>query len=617
MKQLLSLTTLFFVNILIHAQELKPFVDRSNMEIGGRRSEIMSLECSGLVNPPSLDLNYRPSLSLIFREKEHIGPNEELVEKIKLKKTETKEANQILNRGPDELETTNAVIPEIGLNFKGNEFDGSAPADNNVAISTSGYIVSVANSTIVYAKNGVVTYYQSLEPFVNEPSWNTCDPVVLFDTDAKRFIMYLQECGVDDNNYISILFSKSGNPADGWWLYKMKGDQSGNGYFFDYPKIAISTNDFFLTANLFSNSGTVGAMVIQMDKKTGYNAQTLKYVYYDQLAGMNFSLLPVGYGIAGTYGPGIYLVASDRKGGNKISLYNISNDYGKNPQIYHSYLNTTAYSLPGDAIQKGNNCKLSTGDCRALSGFYLNEIIHFVFCSDYGDGYGGINYHRINVKTNQLVSDKFGYVGYDYAYPAVASFASSVTDKSVMIGFGRVSKDFNPQIRVVNVDDAFKWSNSTYVYELWDVDCFSGKDVQRWGDYSGATRNYSVNSPSVYINGAFGNFDGGWDTRIAEVHSGGPYIAVTDLPVIKNALLFPNPATNRFNIKFLVDKTCNIKVNLISAEGKFVHQLFSGRALWGENNFSFNQEPLPDGIYFIQIINDTKTLVHEKLVIQH
>ncbi len=619
MRLIILVFILLYSQSSVVAQEVKPKVTAANMQIGGERSEVKTLACSGFVNPQTLDLNLQPKMTYLYKEHRHEGPDQEKVEEIKELKSELKSQFIPTDRGEVETEASTAVVPEVGLNYDGNIFDGSYPADNNIAISPSGIIVSVCNSNIVYAKNGVVDFYQSLEALIGESSdWFPCDPVVLFDPEAGRFIMYMQECGTDLDNEIAILFSESADPHDGWWTYKFAGDPTGNGYFFDYPKIAISGHDLFLTANMFSQNDSEGAVVLQLDKQAGYDGLNLNYLYYTNLVGHNFTILPVSYGLSSTYGPGIYLVATDNTGGNTISFYDITDDIDQNPEILHTSISTTSYELAGNALQSGlSKCKLDMNDCRALSGFYLDGIIHFVFHSDYGNGYGGINYNRLNVATKQNTSSLFGYVGYDYAYPAVASFANSPTDRSVMIGFGRTSNTFSPQIRVVNVDHDMNWSNSTHIYEQDNVDCFMGEIVQRWGDYTGCCRNFSSTTPSVYVNGMYGNAQGGWNTRIAEVHSGGPVPIQNAQSDITSVSLYPNPGIDRFNVIFSSPETMPVLVELVDLSGRLIHVLYSGTVRQGENQFGFQPASLADGTYFIRISNDQKIISNEKLVLVH
>ena len=107
-----------------------------------------------------------------------------------------------------------AVVPAVGTNFLGNINNGSSPLDNNIAISDGGIIVSVANTTVeIDDDNGTNLYYQPIVDFYNDPLiTNVCDPVVLYDRPADRFIFFAQECsGVSANSKLLICFSKSNN----------------------------------------------------------------------------------------------------------------------------------------------------------------------------------------------------------------------------------------------------------------------------------------------------------------------------------------------------------------------------------------------------------------------
>ncbi len=143
---------------------------------------------------------------------------------------------------------------------------------------------------------------------------------------------------------------------------------------------------------------------------------------------------------------------------------------------------TGSYAPSGDASQSGTSCLLDNGDCRALSGFYLNGIIHFVFHSDIGGGWNGINYNGLNASSKTNQSSTFGSVGNaDYSYPSVVSYAKSQSDPTVMIGFGRSSANMFPEVRVVNCDISMNWSSSALVKASSDYVSYSSTTKERWG----------------------------------------------------------------------------------------------------------------------------------------
>ncbi len=93
--------------------------------------------------------------------------------------------------------------------------------------------------------------------------------------------------------------------------------------------------------------------------------------------------------------------------------------------------------LAANAGQKGSTENLNTGDCRAISTFYLNGLIHYVFHSKVpGSGtFNGIFYHRLNPTALSVTSKTIYTTAYDLVYPCVAWAGTAVSDKSVLISF--------------------------------------------------------------------------------------------------------------------------------------------------------------------------------------
>ncbi|MBK9107605.1 MAG: T9SS type A sorting domain-containing protein [Saprospiraceae bacterium] len=373
-----------------------------------------------------------------------------------------------------------------------------------------------------------------------------------------------------------------------------------------------------MTANLYgSDSKFSDSQLWQINKSSGYNGQNLQFVYWSNFDGdINFTLLPVSYGLNNTYGPGAYIVASESAQGNKIGLYDLTDDLGNNPEMIYYEITVPAYEVGSDAFQRGTTCKLSINDCRALSGFYLNGIVHFVHAAKRPDEWNGIHYYRVNVGNRTATKGSFGLEDYDYAYPSIASYATTTTGKSAMIKFARSAADDYPETRVVHVDDNFNWSGSTYVKGLWEVECFSGNDVQRWGDYSGICRNYSMNAPSVLVAGAHGNFDGEWESHAAEVHDSGP-VANRDVKDEVKLVVWPNPVQKRISFTFQAPETGLAKVICTSEDGTIIKELLKSTAQLGENTFSMNTEGLVSGVYILSIVQNQQILANEKIVIQH
>jgi hypothetical protein len=329
-------------------------------------------------------------------------------------------------------------------------------------------------------------------------------------------------------------------------------------------------------------------------------------------------LLPVSYGQQGNYGPGCYLVATNFNGDNKIWLYDLTGDIASATETINGYeFYCNPYSVAAPGLQQGTTYYLDNGDCRALSGFYLNGAIHFVFHSDIGNGYNGINYNRLDLNAWSLQNSTYGAGGYEYSYPSVASFATSPTDNTVVIGYLRTGSSIKPQIRAVSCNSGMTWVSSILVKSgiSYNNDTPNANNVCRWGDYTGITRLHNLPVPVLWMNGMFANNNHEWDTWIAQINTTGN-TAVEDMSLEKDVLVYPNPTSSKFTIDFFCRKNGNLKLNLISSTGQTVKLLIDKNTSNGQKNFSFDTSNLQKGIYFLQIELDGKLLQTEKVIVE-
>jgi hypothetical protein len=446
------------------------------------------------------------------------------------------------------------------------------------------------------------------------------DPVVLYDSGSDRFFMVVLSTSVSTTSKVVCCFSKTNNPNDGWWYYQLTGNPLSNGCWFDYPKIGVSNNEVYVTGNLFTDAGSYTQSIIyQMTKAPGYSGGSLNYIYWYNITNSPFTINPASYGQLGNYGPGIYLVSNHENGTSSlIYFYNLTDDMTGSPTI-QAYTINTSFTLGGNALQSGSSVVLNTDDTRVFSSFYLNGIVHFVFHSERTTGYNGVNYNRLTVSSLTDWNINFGLDGYDYCYPSVASFGTSVTDKSVMVLFSRSGSTIFPEARLVYFDDSGTNSSSTLLKagETY-VDVYQSSGVTRWGDYSGISRKQDASSPEVWVAGCYGAAQSGqnalntWIGQITGVYTGVPVVKTppTDIK------LFPNPTFDRFNIEFSLENSAIVNIALFDASGKMVKLLLQDRAEEGKNLFSFNKGVLTNGVYFLQIRTDNKMLANEKIVIE-
>ena len=601
----------------LQAQESKVDIDTSQKIGSATKSEIFQTECIGERNENSTDLKWRQILSTKCTAFEPETPDHEKIEKMKAEKLILKRRS--LNNNSQEKGVLDSS-PIKGTNYLGNTNNGSSPMDNNIAISNGGWIVSVANTTIEYDDmEGTTHYFNDLVSFIGDPQIeNICDPVILYDPTADRFVFFAQECaGSSANSFLLIFFSKTNNPLDGWWYYKITGNPLSDNSWFDYPKMAISQNELYITGNLFYDAGQFNqALIYQINKNSGYSGSDLNWVFWYNIDGSPFTLLPVSHGQETSYGPGVYLVATSPGNSSSIKLYDLTDDLNGSPEIHYYSVETDTYEPAANAEQLNTSTLLDNADCRTFSGFYLDGIIHFVFHCDVGNGWNGINYNRLHLNTLTDESNRFGNPGsFDYSYPSVSSFSNSPTDNSVMIGFGCSSSAIYPEVRVVRCDDNLNWSNSTLIKTSDSYVRYTSETVERWGDYTGTARNHNSSNPSIWMNGMFGTSENYWNTWISEVHWNANSISEQNLTNSIN--IYPNPVIETFNIEFDLYARTKLNIQILDVNGKIVKPLFNGFGQIGTNVFSFNKSNLSNGIYFLNISSPFKTIINEKIIISN
>lgn len=475
-----------------------------------------------------------------------------------------------------------------------------------------------------------LTSHEDFFSFLNPaPTGNIYDPKVLYDSGADRFIYMILHGTSSQQSELLVCFSKSNNPAqDGWWVYRIQANQGHAGSWFDYPNIGVSTNELYISGNMFTDQGqNSGNVLFQIQKTPCYSGQSINYQYWanvvDQTQEMAFTMVPLSWGQQGNYGPGVLLVANETsEPSDRIMVFDLTDDMtASNEQLNAYSANTSAFDVGGQAAQSGSNVLLDVGDNRIQNGFYLNGIIHMVFTSDIGQGWNGINYKRINVNDLSVQGSTFGNVGsFDYCYPAVASSGSDQSDRSVIIGFLRSGQTIFPEFRAVNCDHSMQWSNSVQIKAGEDDVNIGGQSPDRWGDYSGISRRNGANR-TVWASGCYGmsgnhfGVNNGWNAWIAELTDGSSPGAVSEEQTSTPTRVYPNPTIDHFSIEFEMPERANINVSIYDMEGKLVKVLLNDNLKPGIKTLHFNRNALSSGTYLISVTSNDNTITNEKLII--
>ncbi len=515
---------------------------------------------------------------------------------------------------------TSRVTPVIDASFEANVSVDETPSSNTIAISDDGIIISANNDGIIYfTEDGTRSYEAKWDDFFDDDQLSSSffSPRVLYDPVEDRFILVTLHGRTLATSRVIISFSKSKNPIDGWNVYKLSGNPLGDGSWFDFASIGISTNEVYVSGNFIHDTTFHDAVVYQISKVDGYAAAVLDWQYWTDFFNGPVSITPASWGQDGDYGPGIYLVSSAAAGDDAYWFWDLDNDIGAEPEMIGYIIPSETYSPPADASQAGSPDKLETGDSRTTNAFYLDGIIHFVLNVDVGGGFSGISYNRLSVSQQNVTTTRFGASGTaDIAHAGLASFATSVSDRSVMISFLQSGAALFPEFRVVNVDGGMSWSSSALVKggETY-VDRLPG--LERWGQYTGIARKHNSTTPITWSAGSVGanvagQLDHTYKTWIGEV-TNGQNVSTKD---IQSTIVFnvtPNPVQDVMEISFTITESHPVSIALYDTKGQLVRTLFEDSPLAGLQKHSFQIGDLHAGVYVISVSSKGIILGSEKI----
>ncbi len=527
--------------------------------------------------------------------------------------------------GTKYFKTTTAPTPVIYSLFTGSNDNAYTPPDDNIAVSNQGYVISAINSLYrIFKPNSSIIYKtfnfkDALKQQLPAITGVYYDPRVIYDPQSNRFIIVVLNGITSSTSNIVVMFSKDSNPVDGWNAYAISGDIFNNSEWADYDNISISKDDLFITDNLFTdNQNFAETSVLQINKNTGYNGDSLAYRSWQPTSADLISLVPVNHAYGGNYGDTMYFVSNKIRGGTTVTLLELTgNESSTTSSLSTSVIDyKTLYvssPTPTGGAQKNSTYTLNEGDTRIKQAFYFNRIIHYVFStSDPSTGFSDIVYSRLNVDSNIVNYKLFGLENFDYVYPSIAVLDTTATCNSVLIGYCRSGKSIYPEVDVVACDSNFNFSSSTIIHLGLSSIKTTTTQTQRWGDYTGMARQY--NSNYCYFSGSYGS-GSAYVTEIAKVGLKKSGIDEKLIPAASDITVFPNPVTDIYTLKFEMERKCRLNISVTDMQGRQVELLFDGYVLAGKETFSFNKAALRPGIYTLVLTSDSSAPVSKKIIV--
>lgn len=539
---------------------------------------------------------------------------------------------------PARVSSSTTPSPIVTKGFVADSLPG-IPPDNYMALGKNDTAISVINSTIAIhdAGTGIYSSRRSLNSFSVSVGLNNTgvinnnyryDPKVVYDPEWNRFIAVMLN-GTNEYNWIVVGFSQTSNPAGGWNFYKFYGDYTGDTTWFDYPAIAITHNELFLTGNKIKydsswQAGFTRTLIYQFKKSDGYNGDTvMHYQIWDSVQYGNQFLRcmhPLNPGDS-IMGPSQYFLSNRNFDihNDSVFLVQVPDTIGSSDTVLTvtPLVSTTqGYGVPPNGRQPDTTYPLATNDGRILGGFITGNQIQFVSTSiDTSSGASAV-FHGVinNYQTAPTLSGSIiGIDTLDFGYPNISSGGKPGTS---IISFDYSGPRTFPGFGAVYFDGA-RYSDMTNIVSGTNYINMLGAGLQRWGDYSGSQPDWSLPG-SVWVEGIFGKNNQQYGNYIAQL-SEPPGVGVPGVNTVAavNAAVFPNPAIAIVNLSFFIEQEQNFTIFIYSSDGKQVDKLLDNYCREGKNIVRFNAASLRPGVYFLKAVGNkgaeinTQTFVKE------
>lgn len=513
------------------------------------------------------------------------------------------------------------ATPSILQSFEANRFNGFTPADNTMAVSDGGIIVSSINSNVyVYQDDGQVLSFKTFESFKRQffplldGDW--FDPRVVYDQDADRFILIILHGHTPTETRVLVFFSKTNNPVDGWYPYEIDGDITERNYWFDYPNIAVNKNSVFVSGNMFNSSNNFEeSAILNIDKSQGYaGSSTLDYTVWDGLVTSldnAFTVVPVQKGTRGSLSEGAYFMATDGGNGSYVMLYSLNTS---NNSLNSAFFTIDQYARPQDSPQKDFSDDVDMGDTRMKSAIQIDNSLHFVFSTSTIQGNAAVAYYRYDIPSKKVSSAIFHKQGKGryMGFPTVCAAGTSYNDHTVFIAYAECGASIYPEMRIMSVDADMEASDVLLIEGEGYVDILSD-NIERWGDYFTIANKF--NSNTAWAFGCIGNSSEDFDNYLFEVSldteaSRGELSAKP-----KSAIaLYPNPASEYIKVNFELNSREVVDISLYDQQGKLIQTLTKDAYNPGTHQLQLNIAPLAKGTYFVRVSGSEGLLANEQVL---
>lgn len=520
----------------------------------------------------------------------------------------------------------------VGMSFQTNVGGHGIPNDNSMAISNDGILISAFNSAIFIYDTEADTLMAevSLDFFRDQIGLtaHSYDPKLAYDPDNDRFILVFLIGRLSTDSKIITCFSTTNNPMDPWNVYAVPGNPLNDTSWSDYPAIAITKSDLYITMNLLIENqpwqtAFKQTVIWQIEKQSGFQgdtALTMDLFHGITEGGINIrNMHPVrgGYDIKG---PNQYFLSNRNFADQSDTIYFIEvtdNLASGSAQVNVQLLRADQeyYLAPSARQQQFSFQNFQTNDSRVLGGILENDRIEFVQNTLHpATGNVAVYHGIIEDVNNPSITSRFIFDdSLEYGYPNIAYAGSEANETKSIIGFNHTSYWHFPGHSAV-YSDGNGYSEVKMVKKgAAPVSSQSGFN-QRWGDYLGIQRRYN-NPCELWMTGYFGDAGGDNKSWASQLFAPGDCFEKADtLAEFNNGNVFPNPTIDYAEIHFNLSSDQNVMIDLVDNYGNLVKRLLEDDLKAGENRLTFSTRLLSSGNYFIRIYNGKDRILTKKIV---
>jgi hypothetical protein len=536
---------------------------------------------------------------------------------------------------------------EVLAGFEGNAYNHIIPNDNDIAISDSGLIVSVINSTIYMydAVNQSQLMAASFDYFLLDLGFNSAndfkfDPRVIYDHESDRFIFVVLNGLNSQYSKVLVGFSQTNDPTGDWNLYALEGNPVADSSWSDFPDIGLNGTDFFITVNLRADEGEWQdafrqTVIWQIAKEDGYNGDALLTKLWSDVGTVDRKMRymhPVTGG-SGSYADNSYFISNHNFSQECDTIYLVvlaGNVYDDFAQID---IQTMRADIPYYLAQKANQpegYELTINDARILDGFYENAKIHFITHSlDPVTGNVGIYYgvlHNADGCCGRYITAYFKSEDeIDFGYPAVSYAGMGDSDHCAIVTFNHTSENDYSGCSAYFTDGTGGFSSRAVIKTGTSIVNFMDTIKQPWGDYSGSQPKY--NEPGkVWMSGSYAynvGADGIFGTWISELAS--PFVAgIEDYNQshFSYGNIYPNPvkSNSRAFLSFDLKRRAKVRAELFTMDGKAVVNnsvvIAEQEIQGGGYTFSFSTNSISQGTYLLVLFVNDVQVEAKRIIVQ-